>query len=75
MKTKDAIKYFGSAARLAEALGISRPAVSQWGAVVPLGSAALIEKLTAGDVSIDPACYRRTLTFGPAPDAPDQRAA
>ena len=75
MKTKDAIKHFGNAAKLAEALGISRPAVSQWGKVVPLGSAALIEKLTGGEVSIDPACYRRTIKFGPAPDAPDPRAA
>lgn len=74
MKTKDAIKHFGSAAKLAAALGISRPAISQWGTIVPLGSAALIEKLTSGDVSIDPACYRRVIPFGPAP-APDQRAA
>jgi len=35
MKTKDAIKIFGNKTRLAEALGISRPAVSRWGENLP----------------------------------------
>ena len=35
MKTKDAIQHFGSAAKLADALGIRRSAVSQWGDDVP----------------------------------------
>lgn len=63
MKTKDAIAHFGSASKLAEAVGISKAAVSQWGECVPLGTAALIEKLTGGAVVIDPACYRRIQKF------------
>lgn len=35
MKTTDAIKIFGNAAKLAAALGIRRAAVSQWGDDVP----------------------------------------
>lgn len=48
MRTKQAIKHFGSAAALARALDISRQSVHDWGAKVPLGRAYQIEVLTAG---------------------------
>lgn len=35
MEKAEAIKLFGTAAALAEALGISRSAVAQWGETVP----------------------------------------
>lgn len=35
MKTKDVLAYFGSQKAIAEAIGISPPAVSQWGEEVP----------------------------------------
>jgi DNA-binding transcriptional regulator YdaS (Cro superfamily) len=35
MKTSRAIKLFGSRAKLAEFLGITRPAISMWGEDVP----------------------------------------
>jgi DNA-binding transcriptional regulator YdaS (Cro superfamily) len=66
MKTKDAIAHFGTASQLAAAVGISKAAVSQWGDHVPLGTAALIEKLTDGAVTLDPSCYRRRLSTLPA---------
>lgn len=35
MKTKDVLAFFGSQKAIAEAIGISPPAVSQWGDEVP----------------------------------------
>ena len=48
MKTKQAIKRFGSAAALARALGISRQSVHDWGDTVPEGRAYQLEVLTEG---------------------------
>ena len=48
MKKEDVIKFFGSQAEVAAALGISRAAVSQWPDEVPESSAYKIESLTAG---------------------------
>jgi len=55
MKTKDAIKHFGSASNLAEALKISRAAISQWGEYVPEGKAFKLQVMTAGVLQHDPA--------------------
>lgn len=52
MKVADAIHHFGSAAALAKALGISKAAVSQWGVLIPIGSAARLEKITEGKLSL-----------------------
>lgn len=46
----DVVRYFGSYGELADALGVSRPAVSQWmasGAFPPL-RALQIERLSGG---------------------------
>jgi len=48
MKTSDAIKYFGTAAELARALGIQRQSISGWGKTVPLARQYQIERLTDG---------------------------
>lgn len=53
MKTQDAIKHFGSAAKLAKALGIWKTAVSQWGETVPPRRAYEIERLTGGELKAD----------------------
>ena len=53
MKKQDAIHYFGSAANLARALGISKPSVSQWGEYIPPLRAFQIEKLTHGQLCVD----------------------
>lgn len=39
MKTKSALKYFGTKSRIACACGITKQAVSQWGEIVPLKQA------------------------------------
>ena len=48
MKTADAIKFFGTATRLAKALDISGAAVSMWGEEVPFGRAYQLQVLTKG---------------------------
>lgn len=47
--TADAIKYFGSRANLARALGISRAAVSYWGEQVPALRAYQIREIMERD--------------------------
>jgi DNA-binding transcriptional regulator YdaS (Cro superfamily) len=54
MKTNHAVKYFGSKAALARALGINKGAVSQWGERVPKGRAYQIEVMTGGRLKADP---------------------
>lgn len=48
MKTELAVDYFGTKAAIADALGIKRSAVSQWGETIPKGRAYQIEVLTGG---------------------------
>lgn len=57
MKTIDAIRYFGTASALAASVGISKSAVSQWGDLVPLATAARIEKITNGKLRFDLSQY------------------
>lgn len=66
MKTKDVIEFFGTATAAAAAAGISKAAVSQWGERVPLGSAAVLERVTGGRLRLEMEDYRRL---------PDQQAA
>lgn len=48
MKTQDAIEYFGSKAKLAEAVGIRLPSVYEWGEVVPFARQQQIQSITKG---------------------------
>ena len=59
MKTQDAIDHFGSKAAVAAAAGLSRSAVSQWGASVPLGTAVLLEKISDGKLKVNVSDYHR----------------
>lgn len=54
MKTELAVDYFGTKAAIADALGIKRSAVSQWGETIPKGRAYQIEVLTDGKLKADP---------------------
>lgn len=54
MKTELAVDYFGTKAAIADALGIKRSAVSQWGETIPRGRAYQIEVLTDGKLKADP---------------------
>jgi hypothetical protein len=48
MKTADVIQFFGTAAAVARALGVSRAAVSAWGEFVPSTRWYEIEVKTGG---------------------------
>lgn len=48
MRKEDAIRHFGSATKLARALGITKQAISKWGDNVPAGRDYQIEVLTDG---------------------------
>ncbi|HHQ4925307.1 TPA: Cro/CI family transcriptional regulator [Aeromonas veronii] len=54
MKTEHAIEHFGSKAAIADALGIKKSAVSQWGDTIPKGRAYQIEVLTGGKLKATP---------------------
>lgn len=64
MNTSDVIRYFGSQSAAAKALGITRSAISQWGDLVPLATAARLEKLTNNRLKIEIEAYaRRSVPF------------
>tara|TARA_R110001599_G_scaffold100770_8_gene258124 strand:- start:7664 stop:7837 length:174 start_codon:yes stop_codon:yes gene_type:complete len=54
MKATEAINFFGSKSKLADALGIDRSAVTLWGAKIPLGRQYQIQVLTNGKLKADP---------------------
>lgn len=53
MRKVDAITYFGSVGALAEKLGITGAAVSQWGDDIPVRRAYEIERMTNGALRVD----------------------
>lgn len=63
MRTRQAIKHFGSAAALAKALGITRQSVHEWGSEVPEGRAYQLEVMTDGALT------------APRPKQPQERRA
>ncbi|WP_429236196.1 Cro/CI family transcriptional regulator [Aeromonas salmonicida] len=54
MKKSDVLQYFGGVSKVANALGITRSAVSQWDEIVPESSAYKLESLTGGRLKADP---------------------
>ena len=61
MKTKDAIIYAGGSLRLAQLLGITCGAISQWGDTVPDIRQLQIERVTFGALRSSPGCFDRVL--------------
>lgn len=61
MKTKDAIKHFGSPSELAAALGIKPPSIYSWGRTVPWQRQLEIERLTKGALKHDPTAIPENL--------------
>lgn len=57
MRKSSALAHFGTQAAVADALDISRAAVSKWGEVVPFESATALEILTDGAIRVDPTLY------------------
>ena len=58
MKTIDAVAYYGTKTKLAQVLGVSLPAICQWGEVVPKGRAYEIQALTNGALTVDTSLYQ-----------------
>jgi DNA-binding transcriptional regulator YdaS (Cro superfamily) len=59
MFTDDAVQYYGGRRQLAEALGITRQAVEQWGKIVAEGAAYKLQVITKGKLVADPAKYKK----------------
>lgn len=53
MKLDDAINYFGSKKKLAEALSIGRSAITNWGDEIPEARQYQIQILTKGKLKAD----------------------
>ena len=76
MRKQAVIEHFHSASNTAEALNITRQAVSQWDEIIPEGMAYKIQAITGGDLSVDPAMYpKRTRSPVAPPVAPTSDAA
>lgn len=60
MKKSDVIAHFGGTqVQVADALGITKSAVSQWSEVIPEGIAYKIQVITAGLLRVDPSLYEK----------------
>ena len=60
MRKSDVIAHFGGTqTKVAEALGITKSAVSQWPDVIPEGMAYKLQVITAGMLRVDPSLYVR----------------
>ncbi|MEG2041507.1 MAG: Cro/CI family transcriptional regulator [Hafnia sp.] len=57
MLKQDAINFFGNKSSLAQAAGVERSAVSQWGALIPEARAARLQVASGGALVYDPAVY------------------
>lgn len=67
MKTEEAIAYAGSEAALADLLGLTAPAIYQWGEYPPDKRQIQLQKRTRGKLKAEPGCKERLL--GLAKDA------
>lgn len=57
MKKSDLIEHFGTQNAVAEALGITKSAVSQWEERIPEGMAYKAQVITGGKLRVDPSQY------------------
>jgi DNA-binding transcriptional regulator YdaS (Cro superfamily) len=59
MKKSDVRKYFKTLYAVAEVLGISPSAVSQWPEIIPQGAAYKLQFITGGRLVVDQTLYAR----------------
>lgn len=59
MLVSDALEIFGTKAAIAEILGISSSAVTQWKEVVPEKQAYRLARFTRGKLKVDAAFYKK----------------
>lgn len=53
MKKNDVISHFGNATKAANALGVTKSAISQWPETIPRLRAFEIERITNGELKAD----------------------
>jgi DNA-binding transcriptional regulator YdaS (Cro superfamily) len=58
MRVSDVVKFFGNKAKVAEAIGVTPGAVTNWGDIVPSTSILQIEQASGGKIKADPAVYK-----------------
>lgn len=63
MRTLDAINHAKNATGLAELLGVTASAISQWGEFPPDARQLQLERLTVGALKAEPGCLDRVLGF------------
>jgi len=63
MLTVKALGYYDTKKELADALGLTKGAISQWGEVVPEGQAYKLQSITDGALQVDPSCYEKPSTI------------
>jgi len=54
------VEYYGSQTKTAQALGITKSAVSQWKHIIPQGMAYKAQAITGGRLLVDPSIYRKS---------------
>lgn len=59
MKKDDVVKHFGTQAAAAEALGITKQALTSWGPYLPEGVAYKCQVITGGRLIVNPKIYTR----------------
>lgn len=60
MKLDDALTFFGpkgAKIKIANSLGLTSGAISQWGEVIPKKSAYELERITDGELKVDHSLY------------------
>lgn len=57
MRKSDVLSHFNSTKAVCKALGITKSAVSQWGDVIPEGTAYKLQFITGGILRVDPNLY------------------
>lgn len=59
MRTDDVVKFFGSKAAVARAIGVTKGAVTNWGEIVPESSIWRVEHASKGKLRADRAFYEK----------------
>lgn len=64
MRKSDVIAFFKTQTAVANALGVTKSAVNQWGPLVPEGKAYRLQELTRGKLKVDRDAYRAKSSTG-----------
>ena len=57
MTSNQVFKHFGSKAKAADAIGIQRQSINDWGKYPPCLRQLQIEKMTNGELKADKSCF------------------